>query len=82
MGITHIVLRKVRGYAATPYDGPGIGKASELALLSEFIDITQLKNFEALATYVEMIPMCHSSGEQDKTEDFRIYLHCNIIEAA
>ena len=52
----------------------------------EIDDISRFKNADQLASYIGMIPMCHSSGEHDCTGDITLRSHsklrCVLIEAA
>lgn len=65
---------------------PEFGQATGMAFLSEICDITCFRNAEQLAAYIGIIPMCHFSGEKDRTSDITVRKHavmrCNLIEAA
>lgn len=65
---------------------PGIGQTTGLSILGEIIDITRFNNAEQLASYIGMIPMCHSSGEHTGVGDITIRSHdtmrANLIESA
>jgi len=65
---------------------PGIGITTGISFLTEIDDISRFQNADQLASYVGLIPMCHSSGEKDGTGEITIRKHailrCNIIEAA
>ena len=65
---------------------PGIGITSGISFLTEIDDIRRFKNANNLASYVGLIPMCHSSGEKESVGDITIRKHamlrCYIIEAA
>ena len=65
---------------------PGIGQLSGMAFISEIDDISRFKNADRLASYIGMIPMCHSIGEHDGTGDITLRCHsmlrCMLIEAA
>jgi len=65
---------------------PGIGITTGISLLTELDDITRFKNAEQLASYVGLIPMCHSSGEKEGIGGITIRRHatlrCHLIEAA
>jgi transposase len=65
---------------------PGIGITTGISFLIEIDDISRFKNAYQLASYVGLIPMCHSSGEKQNDGDITIRKHailrCNIIEAA
>ena len=66
--------------------GPGIGQLTGMAFIAEIDDISRFKNADQLASYIGMIPMCHSSGEHDGTGDITLRCHsklrCVLIEAA
>jgi len=65
---------------------PGIGIITGISFLTEINDISRFRNADQLASYVGLIPMCHSSGEKDITGDITIRKHAimrhNIVEAA
>ncbi|MGV8090424.1 MAG: IS110 family transposase [Mangrovibacterium sp.] len=65
---------------------PGIGITTGISFLVEIDDISRFDNSDRLACYVGLIPMCHSSGDQDGTGDITVRKHamlrCYIIEAA
>lgn len=65
---------------------PGLGMITGASFVIEIDDISRFKNAYHLASYVGLIPMCHSSGEKDGTGDITIRKHAtlrgNIIEAA
>jgi transposase len=65
---------------------PGIGITTGISFLTEIDTISRFKSADQLASYVGLVPMCHSSGEKDTTGDITIRKHamlrCNIIEAA
>ncbi len=65
---------------------PGIGITTGISFLTEIDDINRFKNAYQLASYVGLIPMCHSSGEKEGIGDITIRKHailrCNIVEAA
>lgn len=65
---------------------PGIGMITAISLLVELDDITRFKNADQLASYIGLIPMCHSSGEKEGVGDITIRKHamlrCYLIEAA
>ncbi|WP_276966780.1 transposase [Bacteroides graminisolvens] len=52
----------------------------------EIDDISRFKKADRLASYIGMIPMCHSIGEHDGTGDITLRCHsmlrCMFIEAA
>ena len=65
---------------------PGIGITTGISFLTEIDDIGRFKNADHLASYIGLIPMCHSSGDKESVGDITIRKHamlrCNIIEAA
>lgn len=65
---------------------PGLGMITGASFIIEIDDISKFKNAYHLASYVGLIPMCHSSGEKQGVGDITIRKHamlrCNIIEAA
>jgi len=65
---------------------PGIGITTGISFVTEIDDISRFKNAYHLASYVGLIPMCHSSGDKEGVGDITIRkqatLRCNIIEAA
>ena len=65
---------------------PGIGITTAISLLVEIDDISRFASADALASYIGLIPMCHSSGEKDGTGNITVRKHamlrCLIIEAA
>ncbi len=65
---------------------PGIGITTGIAFITEIDDIKRFNNAYQLASYVGLIPMCHSSGEKAGVGDITIRkqatLRRNIIEAS
>jgi transposase len=65
---------------------PGIGIMTGISFITEIDDIKRFDNAYQLASYVGLIPMCHSSGDKQGVGDITIRKHavlrCNIIEAA
>lgn len=65
---------------------PGIGVITGITFLCELDDIHRFRNSDHLASFVGLIPMCHSSGEKDGTGEITIRKHAalrsNIVEAA
>jgi transposase len=65
---------------------PGIGITTGIAFLVEIDNISRFRNADQLASYVGLIPMCHSSGEKESIGDITIRKHamlrCLIIESA
>ncbi len=65
---------------------PGIGIITGITFLVELDNISRFQNSYHLASFVGLIPMCHSSGEKNGAGDITIRKHatlrCNIVEAA
>lgn len=65
---------------------PGVGQTIAATLLTEIDDISRFNNSDKLAAYIGLIPMCHSSGEKDRTGSITVRKHATmryyIIEAA
>jgi len=65
---------------------PGIGITTGISLLTEIDDIGRFACADQLASYIGLIPMCHSSGEKEGTGDMTVRKHamlrCYLIEAA
>lgn len=65
---------------------PEIGFTTGITLLMEIADINRFKNADQLASYIGLIPMCHSSGEKEGVGDITIRKHamlrCYFIEVA
>jgi len=65
---------------------PGIGVTTGISLLTEIDDVSRFKNAEHLASYIGLVPMCHSSGDNENTGGITIRKHatlrCYLIEAA
>ena len=65
---------------------PGIGQLTGMAFISEIDDISRFKNADQLASYIGMIPMCHSSGEHDGAGNLTLKAHsklrCVLVEAS
>lgn len=65
---------------------PGIGITTTISLMVEIDDISRFANANALAFYIGLILICHSSGEKDGTGGITVRKHamlrCLIIEAA
>lgn len=65
---------------------PGIGITTGITFLLELDDVSRFASAAQLASYVGLIPMCHSSGDKDGVGDITIRKHamlrCYIIEAA
>lgn len=65
---------------------PGIGITTAMSLVVEIDDIGRFTGAEALASYIGLIPMCHSSGERQGNGNITVRKHamlrCYIIEAA
>ena len=65
---------------------PGIGITTGISFVTEIDDIKRFKNSYQLASFVGLIPMCHSSGEKTGVGDITVrkqaILRYSIIEAA
>ncbi len=65
---------------------PGIGLPTAMSILSEVCDPERFRSAEKFASYIGLIPMCHSSGEHDGTANItkrsNASLRSNIIECA
>ena len=65
---------------------PGIGITTGITFLLEIDDISRFASAAQLASYVGLIPMCHSGGDKDGVGDITVRKHamlrCYIIEAA
>ena len=65
---------------------PGIGMITAMTLLVEIDDIGRFASADKLASFVGLIPMCHSSGEKEGVGNITIRKHamlrCLLIEAA
>ena len=65
---------------------PGIGQQIGMVLIAEIVDIKRFKDADHLASYIGLIPMCHSSGEHDGTGDLTFrkhaYLRTLLIESS
>ena len=65
---------------------PGIGITSGISFLTEIGDISRFKSADKLASYIGLIPMCHSSGEKESDGEITFRknatLRWYIIEAA
>lgn len=60
----------------------GIGITTGITFLLEIDDISRFASADQLASYVGLIPMCHSSGDKEGIGDITAILRCYIIEAA
>ena len=65
---------------------PGIGVTTGMSFLTEIDHVSRFANADQLASYVGLVPMCHSSGEKEGVGDITIRKHtmlrCHIVEAA
>lgn len=65
---------------------PGIGLTIGMNFLTELGDIGRFKNSDHFASYIGLVPMCHSSGEKHNDGDITLRKHatlrCYIVEAA
>lgn len=65
---------------------PGIGVTTAATLMVEIDDIVRFKNADHLASFIGLVPMCHSTGEHDGTGDITVRRHFMLrsllVEAA
>lgn len=65
---------------------PRISVTTAATLMVELDDIVQFKNADHLASFIGLIPMCHSTGEHNGTGDITVRRHfmlrCLLAEAA
>lgn len=65
---------------------PGIGVTTAATLMVELDDIVRFRNADHLASFIGLVPMCHSSGESNGTGDITVRRHfmlrCLLVEAA
>lgn len=65
---------------------PGVGEFVGMTLLTEICDIKRFHNSDQLASFIGLIPMCHSSGEHEHIGDMTVRKHsilrCYIVESA
>lgn len=65
---------------------PGIGVSVAMCILTEIYDVKRFRNENQFASYLGLIPTCHSSGEKtasgEKTFRGNKHLGPMIIEAA
>lgn len=65
---------------------PGIGITTASLLLVEIDDINRFPGSGSLANFTALIPMCHTSGDEEGVGDITIRKHaalrCAMIEAA
>ena len=65
---------------------PGVGIKTGISFVTEIVDIKRFGNAYQLASYIGLIPMCHSSGEKtgvgDITTRRKAILRYSIIEAS
>lgn len=64
---------------------PGIGVTTAATLMVELDDIVRFKNADHPASFIGLVPMCHSTGEHDGTGDITVRRHfmlrCLLVEA-
>ena len=77
-----------------PFDGqirllvsvPGIGVTTAATLMVELDGIARFANAERLASFIGLVPMCHSSGDKDGVGDMTVRKHSilrsMLVEAA
>jgi transposase len=65
---------------------PGIAITTAISLIVEIDDIGRFVNAEHLASFIGLIPMCHSTGDKEGVGDITIRKHaslrCTVIEVA
>ncbi len=65
---------------------PGIGTLTAMILLTEIGDIKRFKNLDKLCSYIGLVPMTNSTGENEKTGDITVrknkILRTAIIESS
>ena len=65
---------------------PGIGVTTAATLMVELDDINRFVNADHLASFIGLVPMCHSSGDNDAVGDITVRRHfmlrCLLVEAA
>jgi transposase len=65
---------------------PGIGFLTAITLYTEIMDIKRFSNFDQLASFVGLTPLCRSSGEKNTDTGITTrrngYLRHLLIEAA
>lgn len=65
---------------------PGIGVTTAATLMVELDDIVHFKNADHPASFIGLVPMCHSSGESNGTGDITVRRHFMLrsllVEAA
>ena len=49
---------------------PGIGVTTAVTLMVELDDIVCFRNADHLASFIGLVPMCHSSGESNGSAPF------------
>ena len=54
---------------------PGIGVTTAVTLMVELDDIVCFRNADHLASFIGLVPMCHSSGESNGTGDITVRRH-------
>lgn len=51
---------------------PGIGVTTAATLMVEIDDIARFGNADHLASFIGLVPMCHSSGDNDAIGDITV----------
>ena len=66
--LTFECMRQVNDMTEEKYDAltsiPGIGPICAITLLTEIYDVKRFKNERQFASYLGLVPTCHSSGEK------------------
>jgi len=72
------VTRKIRDLSRTPsyekdygllFGVPGIGLITGMTFLTEIEDINRFSSTDHFASYIGLVPSCHSSGEKENNGD-------------
>lgn len=65
---------------------PGVGSLTAMIILTEIGDITRFKNLDKLCSFIGLVPMTNSTGENEKTGDITVrknrMLRTTIIESS
>lgn len=65
---------------------PGVSSLTAMVILTEFGDITRFKNLDNLCSFIGLVPMTHSTGENERTGDITVrrnkILRTAIVESS
>ena len=65
---------------------PGVGSLTAMIILTETGDITRFKNLDKLCSFIGLVPMTNSTGENEKTGDITVrrnkILRTAIVESS